>query len=73
MLIYKNNLKGNELLELYRKRYMSLASSNSHYHTHKTEMKFEKYKSEGAIIKEKYLKGEISKNEFKKWINESYN
>jgi len=51
---------------------MSLASSNSHYHTEKTEQKFEKYKLEGAIMKEKYLKNEISKKEFKKWIESSY-
>ena len=60
------------MLELYRKRYMSLASSNSHYHTEKSQKRFEKYKSEGAEMKGKYIKGEISKNEFKKWIEESY-
>ena len=70
---YKNNLKGDELIELYRKRYMFLASSNSHYHTENSEMRFGKYKSEGAITKEKYIKGEISIKAFKKWIIESYN
>lgn len=70
---YKKNLKGNELLELYRKRYMSLASSNSHYHTEKAEMRFEKYKSEGAIMKEKYIDGKISNADFKRWIESSYN
>ena len=69
---YKELLKNDALLDLYRKRYMSLASSNSHYHTEKSQKKFEKYKSEGPIMKEKYMKGEISKNEFKKWIEESY-
>ena len=53
---YKNNLKSDKLLELYRKRYMSLASNNSHYHTENSKIKFEKYKSEGIKIKEKYLK-----------------
>ena len=53
------------MLELYRKRYMSLASSNSHYHTDKAEMRFEKYKLEGAEMKKKYLKGEISENDLK--------
>ena len=57
---------------MYRKRYMSLASSNSHYHTEKTINKFEIYKLKGTTMKEKYLKGEISKKEFRKWIDESY-
>ncbi|MBQ9313639.1 MAG: hypothetical protein IJ220_01350 [Clostridia bacterium] len=69
---YKNSLKNDKLLEMYRKRYMSLASSNSHYHTEKTKMRFEKYKSEGAVMKENYLKREISKKEFKKWIERTY-
>ena len=33
----------------------------------------EKYKKEGAIMKEKYLNKDISKKEFKKWIEESKN
>ncbi len=70
---YKNRLKSDKLLELYRIRYMSLASNYSHYHTENSKIKFEKYKKEGAIMKKKYLNKEISKKELKKWIESSKN
>lgn len=70
-ITYKKTIKNNQLLDMYRKRYMSLASSVSHYGTPKAIQKFEKYKEEGAIMKNKYLNKEISKKEFKKWIEES--
>lgn len=66
-LVYKRSLQENPPLELYRKRYMSLASSVPHYGTDKA---VERYKVEGAIMKKKYLNKEISANEFKKWIND---
>ena len=51
---------------------MSLASNNSHYHTTISKEKFKKFKLEGSEIKEKCLKGDISKMDFKKWIESSY-
>ena len=68
-LSYKKSLKEDNLLDMYRKRYLSLASSVSHYGTEKSIEKFEKYKKDGAIMKKKYLNKEISKKEFKYWIN----
>lgn len=53
---------------MYRKRYMSLASSVSHYGTDKAIERFEKYKTEGAIMKAKYQNNEITAEEFEKWI-----
>ena len=57
------------LLDKYRKRYMSLASSVSHYGTDTAIKRFEKYKKDGAIMKKKYLNKEITPKEFEKWIN----
>ena len=65
---YKKSLKGDKLLDMYRKRYLSLASSVSHYGTEKAIEKFENYKKDGAIMKKKYLDKEISAKEFEKWI-----
>ena len=65
---YKQFLKSDKLLDMYRKRYMSLASSVSHYGTNKSIERFEKYKKEGLIMKNKYLNKEISPEEFKNWI-----
>ena len=70
-LVYKRSLQENPPLELYRKRYMSLASSVSHYGTDKAIERFERYKFEGAIMKQKYLNKEITANEFEQWINYS--
>lgn len=67
-LAYKKTLKEDKLLDKYRKRYMSLASSVSHYGTEKAIENFEKYKKDGAIIKKKYLNKEINPKEFEKWI-----
>ena len=53
---------------MYRKRYLSLASSVSHYGTEKAIEKFENYKKDGAIMKKKYLDKKIIGNDFKKWI-----
>ena len=55
----------------YRKRYLSLASSVSHYGTEKAIEKFENYKKDGAIMKKKYLNKEISWKEFERWIKSS--
>ena len=65
---YKKSLKDDELLDMYRKRYLSLASSVSHYGTEKAIEKFENYKKEGAIMKKKYLDKEISGKDLRKWI-----
>lgn len=65
---YKNSLKEDKLLDMYRKRYLSLASSVSHYGTNKAIARFEKYKKDGAIMKKKYLEKKISGEEFEKWI-----
>lgn len=63
-ITYKNSLKNDNLLDMYRKRYISLASSVSHYGT-----EFENYKKYGAIMKKKYLSKEINKKDFEEWIN----
>lgn len=68
-LTYKKSLKEDKALDIYRKIYMSLASSVSHYGTDKTIERFEKYKAEGAIMKSKYQNKEITAEEFEKWIN----
>lgn len=68
-LTYKKSLKEDNLLDIYRKRYMSLASSVSHYGTDKAIQRFKKYKEEGAIMKAKYLNKEISAKEFENWIS----
>lgn len=68
-LTYKKSLKEDKALDMYRKRYMSLASSVSHYGTDKAIERFEKYKAEGAIMKAKYQNKEITAEEFEKWIN----
>ena len=68
---YKKSLKDDELLDMYRKRYLSLASSVSHYGTEKAIEKFENYKKEGAVMKKKYLNKEISGKDFEKWIENS--
>ena len=59
------------MLDMYRKRYLSLASSVSHYGTEKAIEKFENYKKEGAVMKKKYLNKEISAKKFEKWIKDS--
>lgn len=71
-ITYKNSLKEDKLLNMYRKRYLSLASCVSHYGTDRAIDKFEKYKKEGAIIKQKYINKEISAKEFERWIEKSY-
>lgn len=70
-LAYKKSLKEDTLLDKYRKRYMSLAGSVSHYGTDTAIAKFEKYKKDGAVIKQKYLNKEITPKEFEKWISDS--
>ena len=70
-LIYKKSLKDDKLLDMYRKRYLSLASSVSHYGTEKAIRKFENYKKAGAIMKKNYLDKEITKEEFENWIKDS--
>jgi len=68
-LAYKKSLKEDKVLDMYRRRYMSLASAVSHYGTDKAIERFEKYKTEGAIMKAKYQNKEISAEEFENWIN----
>ena len=70
-LAYKKSLKEDTLLDKYRKRYMSLASSVSHYGTDTAIARFEKYKKDGAVMKQKYLNKEITPKEFEKWISDS--
>lgn len=72
-LAYKKSLQNDKLLDKYRKRYMSLASSVSHYGTDKAIERFERYKKDGAIMKSKYLNQEISAKEFENWILDSKN
>lgn len=68
-LAYKKSLKEDKSLDMYRRRYMSLASAVSHYGTDKAIERFEKYKTEGAIMKAKYQNKEITAEEFENWIN----
>jgi hypothetical protein len=70
-LAYKKSLKEDKLLDMYRKRYMSLASSVSHYGTDSAIKRFEEYKKDGVIMKAKYLNKEISSEEFENWISSS--
>ena len=70
-LAYKISLKEDTLLDKYRKRYMSLAGSVSHYGTDTAIAKFEKYKKDGAVMKQKYFNKEITPKEFEKWISDS--
>lgn len=70
-LTYKKALKEDKILDKYRRRYMSLASSVSHYGTDTAIARFEKYKTDGAIMKAKYLNKEITAKEFEKWILDS--
>lgn len=67
-LAYKKSLKEDSLLDAYRRRYMSLASSVSHYGTDRAIERFEEYKKDGAIMKKKYLNNEITPKEFENWI-----
>lgn len=67
-ITYKNSLKNDKLLDMYRKRYLSLASSVSHYGTEKAIERFAKYKKDGAVMKKKYLNKEISAKKFEEWI-----
>lgn len=67
-LTYKKSLQDDKLLDMYRKRYLSLASSVSHYGTDKAIARFEKYKKDGAVMKKKYLDKKISEEYFKTWI-----
>lgn len=71
-LAYKKTLQSDKLLDMYRKRYLSLASSVSHYGTDTAIAKFEKYKKDGAVMKKKYLNKEISGEEFEDWILHTY-
>lgn len=68
-LTYKKSLQDDKLLDMYRKRYLSLASSVSHYGTDKAIARFEKYKKDGAVMKKKYLNKQISRKNFEEWIN----
>ena len=70
-LAYKKSLKEDKVLDKYRRRYMSLASSVSHYGTDSAIDRFEKYKKDGAIMKKKYLNKVITPKEFKKWIEDT--
>lgn len=72
-LAYKKSLKEDKALDMYRRRYMSLASSVSHYGTDKAIERFENYKAEGALMKAKYQNKEITAEEFEKWINATKN
>ena len=72
-LAYKKSLQEDKLLDKYRKRYMTLASSVSHYGTDSSIARFKKYKLDGAIMKKKYLSKEITAKEFEKWINSTKN
>lgn len=70
-LTYKKSLQDDKLLDMYRKRYLSLASSVSHYGTEKAIERFENYKKDGTVMKKKYLSKEITKKEFGDWIQKS--
>ena len=67
---HKENLEEDVLLKVYRKRYKDLASQASHTRpTSKSNQMYEYYKKEGPIMRYKYIKGEITASEFKKWID----
>ena len=67
---HKENLEEDDLLKLYRKRYKDLASQASHTRpTSKSNKMYEYYKKEGSLMRDKYINGLISKEEFKIWID----
>ena len=58
----------NNLLIVPHWLYKSLATSVYNYDTDNAIKKFEKYKTEGAMMKAKYQNKEITSEEFIKWI-----
>lgn len=63
------NLEEDDLLKLYRKRYKDLASQSSHTRPISNSKQIMKTIRGDPIIRDKYINGLISKEEFKTWID----
>lgn len=69
---YAEKLENNRLLKKWRTRYQTLAglaSKTKPGSKSKAPEMYEYYKKEGAIMKDKYEKGEITGKQFEKWID----
>ena len=69
---YIENIEKDKLLKRYYSRYHSLAkqASTTSENSNSNKM-YEYYKKEGKIMRKKYVSGNISAEEFDKWINNS--
>lgn len=66
-LVYKQKLQQDPLLKKYRARYQSLQKAAA-LNPDNNSKKYEDYKKIGAIKKNDYLIGNLSADEFEKWI-----
>lgn len=67
---YAKNLTQDLLLKKYRSRYQSLAKQASTTNPNsKSNKMFEFYKNEGKKVRQNYIKGVVTAEEFKKWID----
>ena len=69
---YAEKLENDRLLKKWRSRYQALAglvSKTKPGSKSKAAEMYEYYKKEGAIMKDKYEKGEITGEKFEKWID----
>ena len=68
-LTHKRTLKEDPLCQKYRNRYQSLCKQASNTQSSKSIQLYEKYKTEGADMLNKYKHNKISAKEFESWIN----
>ena len=67
---YSKKLEEDILLKKYRKRYQSLAKqASTTNHNSKSNKMFEYYKKEGKKVKQNYINGIITAEQFENWIN----
>lgn len=67
---YLKNLEQDKLLKKYRRRYQALAKQASTTNPNsKSNKMFEYYKKEGKKIRQDYINGVITADEFEKWID----
>lgn len=67
---YSKKLEEDILLKKYRKRYQSLAKqASTTNHNSKSNKVFEYYKKEGKKVKQNYINGIITAEQFENWIN----
>lgn len=71
-LTHKRTLKNDKILEDYRKRYQNLAGEVSKSDNPIIKQMYNKYKTEGSIIRKQYIQNKITAKEFKKWMENFY-